>query len=497
MRIRELLFLVPFVALTLVACSGPRWSGSLEPPAVDPSPSETAAPASKVSAPKSPSPTPATSTPSPASVATPSALGQLAFVRDGDVWVEELPGGTPRPVTRDGHDDTPRWSGSGTWLSFIRHDPGGTSEHLWVVNPSTGESHEVYSGEAFDQSPEDRFAWSPGGIGATDRLAFVSNGSLMLTSLDGDRRAREVVAERQPAGLGVTGIAWSPDGTWLAYTRVVDLTPGPSGGGRRLRASLEKVHPDGSDRTMVVNADQPPGGDLFLAGWTPDGARILFWKEGIFSASLLADGVGLLAVPAAGGTPTQVVGSMLAYPDFLSASPDGRHLVVVDGGGRETWTGKTLAVSDLGGPIHRMTNPDGVALFPSWSPDGGMIAFVNQPESPLTDGPDVLPTASQRQIWLVSADASNPRRLTGNPAYRDERPEWSADGKTILFARLRDSGASLWTIAADGSNLRPVVNELSPAPASFGYYGYIRWTRFYDWWRGPNTGPGLPVVDGR
>jgi hypothetical protein len=38
-----------------------------------------------------------------------------------------------------------------------------------------------------------------------------------------------------------------------------------------------------------------------VAGWSPDGARLLFWSEPLFSASLLADGTTLQSVPARDG----------------------------------------------------------------------------------------------------------------------------------------------------------------------------------------------------
>jgi len=93
--------------------------------------------------------------------------------------------------------------------------------------------------------------------------------------------------------------------------------------------------------------------------------------------------------------------------------------------------------------------------------------------------------AGQRRIWIMKPDGSAKRRLTHDPAYRDERPRWSADGRHLLFARLHTSGrASLWLMRTDGSRLTRVVQDLSPAPDWFGYYGAIYWDFSFDWWTG-------------
>jgi len=38
---------------------------------------------------------------------------------------------------------------------------------------------------------------------------------------------------------------------------------------------------------------------------------------------------------------------------------------------------------------------------------------------------------------------------------------------------------------ADGNEQRQVVDELTPSPGQFGYYGYVDWDQLFDWWRGP------------
>jgi hypothetical protein len=81
------------------------------------------------------------------------------------------------------------------------------------------------------------------------------------------------------------------------------------------------------------------------------------------------------------------------------------------------------------------------------------------------------------------------RQLTDDPADRDEYPLWSADGASILFARVdTEDRASLWLVPAVGGEPRRVVDALSPPPDALswlGYYGHVDWGKLLDWWRVP------------
>lgn len=73
---------------------------------------------------------------------------------------------------------------------------------------------------------------------------------------------------------------------------------------------------------------------------------------------------------------------------------------------------------------------------PRWSPDEKTIVFDARPEGPA-------------DIYSVSADGGEPKRLTGNPA-EDHIPCYSADGRWIYFASLRSGQRQLYKIPAGG-----------------------------------------------
>ncbi len=103
---------------------------------------------------------------------------------------------------------------------------------------------------------------------------------------------------------------------------------------------------------------------------------------------------------------------------------------------------------------------------PAWSPDGQSIAFVTNREGAV-------------EIWKMSANGSNPVRLTvgepyntnsSNPVYSASRePAWSPDGSKIAFSSYRNGNFNLdiYVMNADGSNpVRLTTNsadDFSPA----------------------------------
>lgn len=81
-----------------------------------------------------------------------------------------------------------------------------------------------------------------------------------------------------------------------------------------------------------------------------------------------------------------------------------------------------------------------------------------------------------------------PVRLIENPDYRDEEPQWSADGRYILFCRVSSSDQqTIWITRADGSDAQEVAGPLAAdefeGVAWFGYYGTIDWRNATDWRR--------------
>lgn len=67
------------------------------------------------------------------------------------------------------------------------------------------------------------------------------------------------------------------------------------------------------------------------------------------------------------------------------------------------------------------------------------------------------------QIWSMNADGSDLRQLTFTEGRGDIEPDWSPDGKTIVFSSSRDDqdNLQLYLMDADGSNQRPLVDYVA------------------------------------
>jgi len=242
------------------------------------------------------------------------------------------------------------------------------------------------------------------------------------------------------------------------------------------------------DSTTGAMQDLTPTPNLAedQAAWTPDGSKVAFVGEvgvpltktrSTFTDSLYAmnaDGSDLRELPVCAAGHCGI-----ADPAW---SPDATRIAFVDS------SDKSLMVYDLGsGALSTICDAKrcgGGIAQPAWSPDGTRIAFSNFGVIDRT-GPGPVQSA----IWVGAADGSLTQRLTPGPAargcqleslggcYFDVFPAWSPDGSTIAFTSVRDdcqfappdaecwrSGDigehfDIWTIGADGTNLRRVTPE--------------------------------------
>jgi Tol biopolymer transport system component len=101
-----------------------------------------------------------------------------------------------------------------------------------------------------------------------------------------------------------------------------------------------------------------------------------------------------------------------------------------------------------GSGFTRLTNDAVMDVYPTWSPDGSMIAFLSM-RSPTM------------KIYVVDADGSD-ERLLYDPGAGDQAGDPSWVGHTVAFTR----GFSIWAMADDGTGARRVTH-----PPNAGKWG--------------------------
>jgi Tol biopolymer transport system component len=298
------------------------------------------------------------------------------------------------------------------------------------------------------------------GNGELGALAYALDGDIVVADWDGQNPV--TIADGRPGGAvgcgsygyWAEGHMWSPDGRYLAYR----------GGVCEGIPSVFISDPEGNLVTSFP-------GEGWLISWSPDSTRVAAWVRwgktiGVYGldgerqtlltlpSGLMApgdwdpvwtpDGAALMVphgvrIPLDGSTPRKLPAD---DPRTGVMSPDGAR-VVYDRG--------ALLVGNADGSAARVLSP-GCVHGIVWSPTGDRIAYSYRPCA--ADGYDT-------ELRVIEVATGTVTRLAGMAGTESVRAlDFSPDGDRILFSRVDTSGRerSLWTVDADGSDLRRLVS---------------------------------------
>ena len=175
--------------------------------------------------------------------------------------------------------------------------------------------------------------------------------------------------------------------------------------------------------------------------WSPDGSRMAFWSN--------RDGGKEIYVMDANGSNVKRLTNNLADDVNPTWSPDGFKILYESDrdGNREIY------VMDAdGGNQMRLTRDNAVDSTATWSPDGSLIAFASNRDT----GPPYNPY--NMDIYVMSSDGSNVKRIVKDPEY-DVGPQWSPDGRKILFMTGRNRNFDVYEMNADGTGQRNLTAD--------------------------------------
>jgi TolB protein len=197
---------------------------------------------------------------------------------------------------------------------------------------------------------------------------------------------------------------WSPDGSLLVFYRCAPDSP----------CGVYTVKPDGSALTPLLPCSagsecEDGEGGSFL----PDGKRVVFTR--------------------ATGTVRHLVGGdQIEHSDIVVRDVSG-------GASEQALVGSPRFAGDY--------------LSPHFSPDGSQLVYIRSNSS-------LAKPAHTHALFVARADGSHQRRVTPWSLDGGDDPDWSPDGKLILF-RTYEAGAEqsqIATVRSDGSHLRTLTH---------------------------------------
>jgi len=263
-------------------------------------------------------------------------------------------------------------------------------------------------------------------------------GALVATAfVSGSGAAQQTVASNKFSARDVFDLEWvtdpqiSPDGKRVIFGRTgYDIMKDGQ------RTALWIANSDGSDVRALLAPERRAGSPR----WSPDGGRILFVST--------VDGNSELVVRWMDSGQEARLTKLADSPGTLGWSPDGK------------WIAFTMFVpAEQKPPANMIAPPEGA----NWGPPLKYIESLNY----RADG-EGYTRSGHRHIFIIPADGGTPKQLTDG-AFDDGAPEWTPDGRAIVFAANRTMGgeynpqeSEIYEVALAGGAIKQLTHRAGP-----------------------------------
>ncbi|MBL4602271.1 MAG: S9 family peptidase [Emcibacteraceae bacterium] len=292
----------------------------------------------------------------------------------------------------------PRPSTDGSEIVYVRRSndimTDRTRSNIWSVKADGSENRPLLSGRDNYSSPR----WSPDGSKIAYTSAAEGSNQIYLRWHDSGQTALLSNLTLSPGGL-----TWSPDGKWLAFTSRVPI----------------------KNPTLAKSPKKPKGAKWAEPMHIIDAVRYQRDGRGILSPGYTQ----IFIIPSDGGTPRQITRGNFNHGGPLSWSADSSN-ILFSSNQHAQWELETsesdiysIAIND--GTLKQITDEPGSERNPTYSPDGSMIAFSKQANTPIM--------FKNTYLAVMNADGTNEKILTPDLDRPASNAKWASDNKSLYF----------------------------------------------------------------